>query len=98
MPTKPPTISSGPATGWMLDGACLNLWWLPWIDNPRHVALDEVRLMRRTCASCPVLDTCAGFVAEQRVTAGFWAGRWRSLWALYRPDRPAAAKKASRVA
>ncbi|MGI5190374.1 hypothetical protein ACQEVI_19725 [Promicromonospora sp. CA-289599] len=50
---------------------------LPWTQPPSPLA---VALMARVCASCPVLATCALEVATTTTTAGFWAGRDRTVW------------------
>lgn len=51
---------------------------LPWIAEDASPLARA--LMARVCASCPVLATCALEVATTPTTAGFWAGRDRTLW------------------
>lgn len=51
---------------------------LPWIAEDA-TPLDRAR-MARVCATCPVLASCALEVATTDTTAGFWAGRDRTMW------------------
>ncbi|PUB23974.1 hypothetical protein C8K30_110117 [Promicromonospora sp. AC04] len=51
---------------------------LPWIAEDASPLARA--LMARVCASCPILAACALEVATTSTTAGFWAGRDRTLW------------------
>lgn len=69
-----------PPMGWMRDGACRQRPELPWtadcssIPRVRGVAAR----MRAVCDTCAVRAACERFAVEAEVTAGFWAGVWRS--------------------
>jgi len=67
---------------WMAEGACRNTDDLPWTADPEQTTARELLVMGAVCRGCPVLPDCAGYAKEQRVTAGFWAGRHRD------PDAP----------
>jgi hypothetical protein len=62
---------------WMGEAACLPFGDLPWTTDPKHTTARELHLMAEICHGCPVLKECAGYANQQRVTAGFWAGRHR---------------------
>lgn len=74
-------------TDWMQDAACRRMPDLPWIA-PRDAGPVVLRdLMAEVCNACPVRDACARFVIEGDVTAGFWAGRDRTVNNLTAADR-----------
>jgi hypothetical protein len=67
---------------WMSLGWCVQSGDLPWTADPQDTTAREVLSMRAVCHGCPVAAECAGYAMQQKVTAGFWAGRHRD------PDRP----------
>lgn len=50
---------------------------LPWTGEWFEATLGQLAAMTRTCHACPVLRECAQQAERLRVTAGFWAGRYR---------------------
>jgi hypothetical protein len=62
---------------WMSQGGCVQLGDLPWTADPRDTTSWEVLSMLEVCHGCPVAGECAGYATQQKVTAGFWAGRYR---------------------
>ena len=71
-----------PGDRWMRYGSCQKRRDLGWIvDRPRLVRdedFDEEATMAAICGRCPVLAKCAAYVTSHEVTAGFWAGRYRT--------------------
>jgi hypothetical protein len=70
---------------WMSKGRCVQSADLPWTADPQDTTAREVFFMRAACHGCPVAGECAGYAKQQKVTAGFWAGRHRD------PDTPSVA-------
>jgi hypothetical protein len=62
---------------WMSRGGCVQSADLPWTADPQDTTAREALSMRRVCHGCPVAADCAGYAKQQKVTAGFWAGRHR---------------------
>ena len=62
---------------WMSQGGCVQSADLPWTADPQDTTAREVRVMHAVCRGCPVGAECAGYAKQQKVTAGFWAGRHR---------------------
>ena len=50
---------------------------LPWTGEWFEATLGQFAAMTRTCQACPVIGQCAERADRLRVTAGFWAGRYR---------------------
>ena len=50
---------------------------LPWTGEWFEATLGQLAAMTRTCHACPVRAECAERAERLRVTAGFWAGRYR---------------------
>ena len=50
---------------------------LPWTGEWFDWTLGQLAAMTRTCHACPVRSECAAQAERLRVTAGFWAGRYR---------------------
>lgn len=50
---------------------------LPWTGEWLEATLGQLAGMTRTCLACPVIDQCTERAERLRVTAGFWAGRYR---------------------
>lgn len=63
--------------GWMSRGACKGLSALPWLAERDRVAPRDHLDMLIACRGCHVHDLCADFVDRERITGGFWAGRFR---------------------
>ena len=65
---------------------------LPWTGEWFEANLGQLAAMTRTCHACPVWSECAAQAERLRVTAGFWAGRYRdpsAPRAVHIYDRPA---------
>ena len=52
---------------------------LPWLEPSERRSQAATCAMTAVCSGCPVFDDCQSFVHEHEVTAGFWAGRDRTL-------------------
>jgi hypothetical protein len=65
---------------WMSQAACADpsASYLPWTADGQDVPVDYVAAMAEVCDSCPVRQACAEFTGPAEVTAGFWAGRYRT--------------------
>lgn len=50
---------------------------LPWTGEWFEATLGQLAAMTSTCHACPVQRDCAERAERLRVTAGFWAGRYR---------------------
>jgi hypothetical protein len=50
---------------------------LPWTGEWFDWTLGQLAAMTRACHACPVRRQCADQAERLRVTAGFWAGRYR---------------------
>ena len=50
---------------------------LPWTGEWFDWTLGQLAAMTRTCHACPVIGQCGARAERMRVTAGFWAGRYR---------------------
>lgn len=73
---------------------------LPWTGEWFDWTLGQVAAMARTCHACPVSPQCAAQAERVRVTAGFWAGRYRDPSApriVHIYDRPARTDHASEL-
>jgi hypothetical protein len=77
MNTNTPRRSPALDLSWMSQGGCVQLRDLPWTADPEDTTAREVLVMRAVCHDCPVAADCAGYAKQQKVTAGFWAGRHR---------------------
>ena len=77
MTTKTPRQSRALDLSWMSKGGCVQRGDLPWTADPEHTTGRAVLVMRAVCHVCPVAGECAGYAKQQKVTAGFWAGRHR---------------------
>jgi len=84
--------------GWMLGAACARDEYrdLPWITDSHLVAPRDVLAMARVCAGCPMREVCKVYVAQARVSGGFWAGADRNPSAVRRDA--CAAERAAEVA
>lgn len=65
------------AMGWMRDATCARVD-LPWTADSTRVPPVLVMLMQEACAQCPVLEQCTDYVAVQRISGGWWAGKDRN--------------------
>jgi hypothetical protein len=65
---------------WMSQAACADpsASYLPWTADGEDVPVDSVSAMAEVCDSCPVRKACAEFTRPAELTAGFWAGRYRT--------------------
>lgn len=63
---------------WMDQAACRRIPDLPWTAEPKTAPAVLFDLMADVCAACPVLDACEAFVAEEKITGGYWAGAHRT--------------------
>ena len=73
---------------------------LPWTGEWFEATLGQLAAMTRTCHACPVKRQCAAQADRLRVTAGFWAGRYRDPSAprvVHIYDRPARTDHASEL-
>jgi hypothetical protein len=77
MTTSVPRGSRAVDLSWMSQGECVPLGDLPWTADPQDTTTREVLVMRAVCRGCPVAGECAGYAKQQKVNAGFWAGRHR---------------------
>jgi hypothetical protein len=64
---------------WIDMALCQAFANLPWLEHPEHRSSAATCAMTAVCSACPVFDDCEQFVAEHDVTAGFWAGRDRTI-------------------
>lgn len=60
---------------WRSSALCLVFHDLPWIAEPGARTPATEAAMAQVCAACPVQTTCAAYIDEHHITAGFWAGR-----------------------
>jgi hypothetical protein len=74
-------------TDWMEDAACRRIPDLPWIADRGKGPVVLRDLMADVCALCPVREACARFVIDGDVTAGYWAGRDRTVYNVCAADR-----------
>ncbi|WP_419706851.1 WhiB family transcriptional regulator [Promicromonospora sp. NFX87] len=75
--------------GWMLGASCAqeDKRDLPWTVDTWRLGASDVAAMSRVCAGCPLRDACRVYVAEARITGGFWAGHDRDRSAIRRQAR-----------
>ena len=67
-----------PGNEWIDAAACVvQRPDLPWTGEWFDWTLGQLAAMTRTCHTCPVRAECALQADRLRVTAGFWAGRYR---------------------
>lgn len=64
---------------WIDLALCRSFANLPWLDPADQRSRAATCAMTAVCSACPVFDDCQLFAAERHVTAGFWAGRDRTV-------------------
>jgi hypothetical protein len=62
---------------WMGKAWCPKVAELPWTAEPDQVSFAAEVAMAAVCAACPVWTECAGYVADEQISSGFWAGAHR---------------------
>ncbi|MDP9443756.1 MAG: WhiB family transcriptional regulator [Actinomycetota bacterium] len=63
---------------WKLQSSCSKVADLPRIAERGDVTEPARIAMAAVCETCPVLLDCRLYAARHAITAGFWAGRFRS--------------------
>ena len=77
-----PGIVAGPSMAFMAQALCAQPRHrtLPWIEDPNRLEARRSRpVMAALCDACPVRANCEAFAEAAKITAGFWAGEWRTL-------------------
>ena len=63
---------------WRDRALCRTVPDLPWIAEPSEPSGDELAVMEAICGACMVCFECLECAGYHQVTAGFWAGAYRS--------------------
>lgn len=95
-----PSGSVRPATwndlAWRQDAACVAVATETFFPiGLTGQALDQTRMAKRVCASCPVSNCCLEFALRTNQDHGVWGGRTEEERRTIRRSRRAAARKAT---
>ena len=67
-----------PNESWRDRALCRTVPGLPWIAEPSEASDDDLAVMEAVCGACMVCFECLDVAGYHQVTAGFWAGAYRT--------------------
>jgi hypothetical protein len=67
-----------PIESWRDRALCQAAADLPWIGEPSDASSEQLTVMEVVCGACPVCFECLEAAGCYEVTAGFWAGAYRT--------------------